>query len=470
MIVSPSAASAASKKEKEKKIEERKEREKKEKKEEKLRPLRRVSWIPFVAFRYVSASASPSSIQAVIGIATGVLALTVILAVMNGLQMGFIESILEISSYHLRAEAPRGGAEPEGPLETARQTEIIQEIQDARAAIAALPEVAAAALFREFHGIIQSAQGSQYAVVIRGLEADAIERDPGLAEKLVFEEGSFLIAGKRDILLGAELAGRLLARVGDEITLVSVAGLFGGSAEAEDTRFVVRGIFRCGFYEYDLGWGFINLDAAGDLGGGPPLVGVKLKNRWQDRQGLKRAEALAETRALTLSAWRDYNRAFFGALRTEKLLMFVLVGLIFIVAGLNIFQSQRRAVFERREEIGLFRALGAGEGAARLVFLWDGAAIGFTGALSGLALGLLIAFNVNAIIAWWNGFAVSVLARQEFAVFHQDVYYIREIPSRVIPSEACLIFLFGFLSALVSAWFASAGVSKARPAEVLRYE
>ena len=427
----------------------------------------RFRWIVFVAYRYVSKSTSPSSAQAVIGIATGVLALTVILAVMNGLQMGFIESILEISSYHLRVELAAEDGDGSLDQEKAEKREILEK---ARAAIAALPEVTAALPFREFHGIIQGFQGGQHGVLIRGLPPDAFTRDAAMAEKLDFEEGSFAITGERDILLGAELADRLLARVGDEITLVSVAGLLGDGREAEDFRFVVRGVFRCGFYEYDLGWGFINLEAAYDLGGGPLMVGVKLKNRWQDQRSFKRVQALPETQGLTVSAWRDYNRAFFGALRTEKLLMFVLVGLIFIVVGLNIFQSQRRVVFERREEIGLFRALGAGEGAVRLVFLWDGLAIGLVGGLVGLALGLVIAFHVGDIIAWWNRFALSVLARREFAVFHQDIYYIREIPSRVIPHEACLIFLFGFLSAVVSAWFASGGVSRARPAEVLRYE
>jgi lipoprotein-releasing system permease protein len=395
---------------------------------------------------------------------------------MNGLQMGFIESILEISSYHIRAEIPLeeikalNGPEVSEEAEKTMRGENGERIARAAAAVAELPAVAAAVPFREFHGIIQGFQGGQYAAVVRGLAPDALRRDRGMAEKLDFEDGSFALTGDRDILLGAELARRMAAKVGDEITLVSVAGLLGDGREAEDFRFVVRGIFRCGFYEYDLGWSFINLEAAGDLGGGPPLLGIKLKNRWQDQRDLKALRELPETRALALSSWRDYNRAFFGALRTEKLLMFVLVGLIFIVVGLNIFQSQRRVVFERREEIGLFRALGAGAGAVRLVFLWDGVAVGLTGGLLGLALGLLAAFNIGAVIDLWNRFIMAALAREELAVFHRDIYYIREIPSRVIPHEVCLIFLFGFLSAVLSAWFASGGAARARPAEVLRYE
>jgi lipoprotein-releasing system permease protein len=193
-----------------------------------------------------------------------------------------------------------------------------------------------------------------------------------------------------------------------------------------------------------------------------------------------------ETGTELLRSWRDYNRAFFGALRTEKLLMFILVGLIFIVVGLNIFQAQRRAVLERREEIGLLRALGGSGRAVRLIFVWDGFIIGFTGAALGMALGLLIAGNINAFFSVLEGgvnffimllnMAAAVFDQggsirgEDFAVFSPAVFYIKEIPSRIIPHEAVLIFLFGLLSALLAAWFASGKVSRTNPAEVLRYE
>jgi lipoprotein-releasing system permease protein len=407
---------------------------------------------------------SPASALAVIGIATGVLALTVILAVMNGLQLGFIESILEISSYHIRAEIPPASRSAGEPGD--RGAYILAAIPK----IASVAEVTAAVPFREFHGILQNTQGAQQAAVIRGVPPDVLETDPGMAGKLTFESGSFDLEEEQAVLLGSELARRLFVRVGDEITVVSVAGLLSDEAEAADSRFTVTGIFRSDFYEYDLGWGFINLDAAGALGADAPVVGVKIKNRWQDRRVLNRIRGLPETQGLALSTWRDYNRAFFGALRTEKLLMFVLVGLIFIVVGLNIFQSQRRMVLERREEIGLFRALGAGEQAVRLVFVWDGFIIGLCGGGIGLALGLLVAGHINGIIDMWNFLIISILDAQQFAVFPRHIFYIREIPSRIIPHEVCLIFLFGFFSAIVSSWFASGKVSRTRPAEVLRYE
>jgi lipoprotein-releasing system permease protein len=424
-----------------------------------------------------------------------VLALIVILAVMNGFQLGFIESILEISSYHLRVEnfPPEKTEELEGLMRN-------------------IPGLTALVPFREFQSLVRARRGQQ-AALIRGLSPDAAQADAAMAARLEFESGSFDLAGPYSILLGSELARRLSVRRGDELTLFSVSGILSGAAAAPAgavpdeapapspdsaegagmENFIVSGIFRTGFYEYDLGWGFINIEraalfSAAEAEAGQDLIlGIKLKNRWQDRHALELLRRELQNKPgfgnVKLTSWRDYNRAFFGALRTEKLFMFILVGLIFIVVGLNIYQGQRRSVLERREEIGLLRAIGGGEWAVRLVFVCDGAIIGFTGAVLGLCPGLLIASHIPLFFTILEGivnFFIHVInsigalfgggGAGEFAIFSPAVFYIKEIPSRVIPHEVFLIFMFGFLSALLAAWFASGRVSRIRPAEALRYE
>ncbi|MDR2741180.1 MAG: ABC transporter permease [Treponema sp.] len=448
--------------------------------------MRAFRWIGFVAARYVSIGrrnpSAPASVFAVLGIFTGVLALTVILAVMNGFQLGFIESIVEISSYHARIE----------PLPDAPEGQALVE------RIRRLPGVVSAVPFREIQGIVRGNREAQQAVVVRGMPPQVLEIDRGMAEKLEFTAGSFSLGRDDAVVLGVELARRLGVRVGDGITLISLSGFFPGSLPEDagegDYRFTVTGVFRSGFYEYDLGWAFVNNVAAGNIGGDAPLsLGIKFRSRWQDERGMESVRRLDEYRSITektgmdvMRSWRDYNRAFFGALRTEKLLMFTLVGLIFIVVGLNIFQAQRRSVLERREEIGLLRALGGGGRAVRLIFVWDGFIIGFTGASLGMTAGILIAGNINAFfsvlegvinffINLLNGLAVvfhrgGSVMDENFAVFSPAVFYIKEVPVRIIPHEVILIFLFGLLSALLAAWFASGKVSRTNPAEVLRYE
>jgi lipoprotein-releasing system permease protein len=308
----------------------------------------------------------------------------------------------------------------------------------------------------------------------------------------VFEEGDFDLVDERNILLGAELARRLGLKTGDEVNLFSIPHIFSAADDDEDQDtglriFTVKGIFRTSYYEYDMSWAFVNIKSAASYSGENTVLGIKLKNRFndnkmrdelqknlEDREGFKNAE---------LSSWRDYNRAFFGALRTEKLFMFILVGIIFIVVGLNIYQAQRRTVLEHREDIGLLRAIGGGENAVRLIFVCDGAIIGLCGAVSGLVLGLLVSLNISlffTIIENIVNFFINIVnfianrfnaeGVDEYSIFSPAIFYIKEIPARLIPQETVMIFMFGFLSALVAAWFASRKVSRILVAEVLRYE
>ena len=442
-------------------------------------------WIGFVASRYVSRGRrnSPSPVFSVLGIATGVLALTIIIAVMNGFQLGFIESILEISSCHIRLEGIPSGNDA-----------------DLGSKLCSLPGVVSALPFEEISVLLRGRQTNPRGALVRGVPPDALKLDPGLASKLVMEEGFFDLEDPGSIVLGAELARHLGIYVGDQVSLLSITGGIREEADGGSQVYTLTGIFRSGFYEYDLGWGFVSLETSSGLlktmveednldesGKASPVFGIKLKNRWQDQQAMNEIRKVLADSGLagdrvSLMSWREYNRAFFGALRTEKLMMFFLVGLIFIVVGLNIFQAQRRTVLERREEIGLLRALGASDTAVRLVFVWDGFIIGFTGSSLGLAAGLFIAFHIPVFFSFLENvvnffiYIINILSGhlsghvEEFAVFSPRIFYIKEIPSRVIPHEVILIFLFGFLSALLAAWFASGKVSGTKPAEVLRYE
>ena len=427
------------------------------------------SWMFFVASKYIFKGRGHSPVLSVLGIAFGVLALIVIISVMNGFQLGFIESILEISSYHLRLENIQSGD--------------VEQIQ--RIALS-IPGVRAAVPFKEFQAIARGRRTGQHAIIVRGVYENTLEIDVSMKNKIRFESGNFDVSEGENVLLGSELARRLGVNMGDEMTLFSITGILSAEEEGGLKTFIVRGIFRTDYYEYDSSWAFINMESVEFLDNESDLkIGIKLANRFQDRNALEQTgkRLAADYPDIKLSSWRDYNRSFFGALRTEKLFMFILVGLIFIVVGLNIFQSQRRAVLQRREEIGLLRAIGGMETDVRFVFILDGAIVGFTGAAAGLILGLSIASNipkvfsfvemaVNAIINIINELAalLGLGWLDNFAVFSPTIFYIKEIPSRILPHEVIIIFMFGFLSALAAAFFASRKISKIQPAEVLRYE
>lgn len=439
-------------------------------------PLRFPSWIFYAASRYVSArrrdKSSPSAFLSVLGIAVGVMALIVVLSVMNGFQLGFIESILELSSYHVRVENNQAD-KMDGVF--------AQDLRKSPGVVSVIP-------FVELQSIVRGSRRVQQACVIRGIPVNAAELDPGFADKLEFEAGAFDLSDPRSALVGAELAKSLGLSVGDEFSALALSGTSLEAISPGNGSFRVAGVFRSGFYDYDLGWAFIGLDAATALhGGNAPLVyGIKLSNRWNDAAVVADLEQLTAGTGMRVVSWRHFNRAFFGALRTEKIMMFLLVGLIFVIVALNIFQSQRRMALERREEIGLLRAVGASIFSVRLVFACDGLIIGLAGATSGLVAGLLLAGNIQAFFSAleFTANAFIVLANlvvsifsggnadgaEAFSIFSPTVFYIREIPSRIIPVEVALIYGFGFLSSTLAAWTASGKAALERPAEVLRYE
>lgn len=187
-----------------------------------------------------------------------------------------------------------------------------------------------------------------------------------------------------------------------------------------------------------------------------------------------------QQKGVELETWREYNRAFFGALRMEKLAMMVLIGLIFIVVAVNIKHSLERSVLEKREEIGALRALGGSVRSVRMVFVFEGLFIGFTGAVIGSVTGLIITENINRVFTLAER-GVNLLIRiverlvspfvggygGEFSIFSPAYFYIQEVPTRVPFGELLFIFLFAVGSAVCAAHYASKRVAELSPVEIL---
>jgi lipoprotein-releasing system permease protein len=210
--------------------------------------------------------------------------------------------------------------------------------------------------------------------------------------------------------------------------------------------------------------------------------GIKLEDRYRDRESAVRLEDRLAAYEAEIMSWREYNRALFNALRIEKTVMTVLLALIFVVVGVNVFHGLRRTVFERSEEIGVLRSLGAGSRSVQAVFVLDGLLIGLTGGLAGLLLGLLTAQNVNAVFRgaeWVLNATVNMLDSLvgnggslggRLQLFSSAYFYVSEVPTKVFAGELLLIFAFAVGASVVSAYLGSRRAATIRPAEVLRYE
>jgi lipoprotein-releasing system permease protein len=250
----------------------------------------------------------------------------------------------------------------------------------------------------------------------------------------------------------------------------------------------VTGTFRTGYFDFDSGLLFISLATADALyGGGSPLArtyGVKIANRFDDARAMRTISTLVQGSGYAVESWRTYNKSFFDALFMEKLMMMLLVGLIFVVVGFNVYHSLRRSVFERMEEIAVMKAMGIPPRRIQSIFVLEGLFIGLVGGAVGLGAGLLLAVNVNGVFSGVELAVNTVLgigrillapfvregAAEGFAIFSPSYFYLTNVPSRVFLPEAFLVCFFALFACVGAAWAASRAVSRFRPAEVLRYE
>ncbi len=417
--------------------------------------MAKLRWIGYIARRWFSpgASAGPSLRPSAAGIAIGVTALIVIVGVMNGFQFGFIDAVLQLDSYHLRAQPVALG------------------IDEAAARARATEGVASALPFIDLRSMAVNERGKAEGLRIKVIPDDAPALDEAIAS-LEYRSGGF--SAKGGIVIGSELARRLNLREGDTLDILSVNADEDEGISSSLVALRVGGVFHTGFYDFDAGLSFLPASSAAELTRGEqPMLGIKLKDRYGD-QGARSALEAAGFEPEGLESWRSYNRAFFGALRMEKGIMMALVGLIFIVVGVNIFHAMRKAVYGRMEEIAILKALGGKPGAVRLIFLLNGSLAGLGGALLGLALGLAIAYNVNAVFAGIESLLafLASLAGEErgFRFFSPELFYLADVPVSLPPAELAFITLSGALSALAAAWAASARLSAYLPSEVLRNE
>jgi lipoprotein-releasing system permease protein len=425
-----------------------------------------LNWIVFVSKRFARVDrkgrSAATSILATLGIGFGVMALIVVMSIMNGFQMSFIDSILEISSYHVRVEQ----------LESSATMDFLSYC-DGNSRITGVSP------FYEAQALMTGNKGGESAVIIRAVNPEVYYDDLGFQKELKMLAGSFSLSSADSIILGNSLANHLGVRLGDQVQLLVMSGGSDVALFSENRVFTVSGIYTCGYHDINASYCFVNIQAAQQyFGKDSKLVwGIKIKNYNHDaavRQQLAKLFPDA-----SVSAWRDYNKNFFGVLRLEKNMLLLIVALIFVVVAINIYNGMRRLVFERRSEIAVFSALGATRAEVKSVFIMKGLLMGGIGAAFGVLFGLLISFNTDIvfnvmsnILYFFQYIFTAVTNPSELAYVQMNSSYslYANIPARIFPAEVVGIALFGILSPFLAAWSASRNVLKMSVSEVLHNE
>ena len=426
-----------------------------------------MNWIFFVSRRFAKVDRSGRSavtgFLASLSICFGVMTLIVTVSVMNGFQMGFIDSIMEISSAHIRVTAPQ---------------DFDQEAFEQECFRPELGVVAVEPMY-EAQSLLASSTGRQAASLIRAVSPDIIYTDAGFNREVKMISGEFDLSRPGYIVLGSQLARQLGLRVGSTVNMLALSGGSDVDLISDNRVFVVSGIFSCGYAEINNSYSFISLDAGQQFFGkdATKIFALKLADSEKDMQVIYQLEKALP--GLQTESWRSYNRSFFGALKVEKNLLMMLVFMIFVVVGVNIFNGMRRMVFERRSEIAVLSALGGRKRQVQLIFILRGLLTGLGGAIPGLLLGMLLCvqmdviFSLIAKMSYWIQYLFTMATNPAMAMFVREntMYQVyASIPARMFPAEITFITIFGVFSALAASWVASRKVLAMTLSEVLHDE
>lgn len=286
-----------------------------------------------------------------------------------------------------------------------------------------------------------------------GDEASAAPQSPDSLEGLAQR-----VAAMPPIVLGKDLAGNIGATVGSVVLVTSPQGeLTPFGTVPKGIRYHVLGIFNSGFYDYDSGWAFVRLSDAQRLFGLGNLISV-LEFKIDD---LDKADAISSELQdaagpgfMATNALRQ-NSALFKALKTERLVTFITIGLIVFVAALNILISLIMMVMEKTKDIAVLMSMGTRKAQVRNVFIAQGVLIGVIGTVIGLVV----------------GFAISY-AGGHYHVIHlsPEVYSIDYVPFAPRPIDGLIVALVAVGISFVATLYPSWSAARILPAEALRYE
>jgi lipoprotein-releasing system permease protein len=409
----------------------------------------------YVGLRYMRARQrrgfiSFISVISMCGIALGVAVLIVVLSVMNGFENELRQRILSMAAH----------AQITGLDVPLLEWRLVRDVAGANR------DVQAAAPFVEGQGLMLAGAGTPQGVLIRGVLPEEEAKVADVAQFM--QQGSLdaLAAGEFRIVLGATLARMLEVGVGDSVLLmVSQANVTPAGLVPRMRHFTVAGIFDAGMYEYDSGLVFMHMsDAQALMRLGDAVSGVRLRlyDLYQ-AAAVVRAIAVDLGGGFYISDWTRNHANFFRSIQLTKTVMFVILLLVVAVAAFNIVSTLVMIVKDKEGDIAILRTLGATPGAIMRVFIVQGSVIGAVGTLAGLALGALIATNLQSVLE-----LLETLAHTHF--LDPSVYYLSELPAQLQRPDLLRICGTALLLSLVSTLYPAWRAARTQPAEVLRYE
>ncbi len=407
----------------------------------------------FIGLRYLKAKRRHRSISlntfiSIGGVTLGVGALIATLAVMTGFKEDLRDKILGTNSHIVISD---------------RTHDAMKDYRTVLERVKKIPHVLAATPFI-YNQVLLTSEGSVHGVVLRGIDPALEGTVTDIKKNLVQGSLSDLAAPPADksappklaIIVGKELAARLGTFLGDTINVISPTGTPGPLGIIPKIRkFEVVGIFDSGMYEYDSTLAYISIGTAQDffnLGDGVTGVEVKVDDIFQaDRI----SKVIEEELGFPYWArdWMKLNKNLFSALQLEKMMMFIILILIILVASFNIVGTLTMIVVEKSREIAILKAMGAKRQEVMRIFMVDGLVIGGVGTAIGIPLGLLVCYLL-----------------QSFYTLPSDIYYISHLPVKIQFMDVLTVSLSAVTISFIATLYPSWQAARLNPSEALRYE
>jgi lipoprotein-releasing system permease protein len=414
----------------------------------------------FVAARYLRAKRRQAvigviTVISVIGVTAGVASLVIALSINAGFQKDLQDQLLGSQSHINLVRVQNDGIENWRAL----MTRLAQEPHVTGVAPAMYGQVMASRAARASGALVKGVIPEYENRVSELLKS--IKLGSAAALEPCAETDEACKSGKSipPIVLGKDLAETIGATVGSTIMIISPQGeLSPVGMMPKYQQFKVTGIFRSGFYNYDIAWAFVRLSDAQRLFSLPDTVISVIEFKIDDLYKAEEVGNALEKAAgpgFVAKNWMDENRALFKALRLERVVTFLTIGLIVFVAALNILISLIMMVMEKTKDVAVLISMGAKRRQIRGIFMFQGVLIGVIGTMAGLILGY--------------GVAIAG-AKYHFVALSAEVYSIDYLPFAPRLIDGLLIAAVALLISFVATLYPSWSAARVLPAEALRYE
>ena len=395
--------------------------------------------------------------------------LIVVMEVSTGMIDGITARLLEVGTYHLQV--------PMLPDSTAAA------LTETARRVAAVPGVTVAVPERQGNGLLVSAHGAA-GVTVRFVPSDLPATDPGFRSYVTLDEGKADLSDPHGILVSKALAQTLGVGAGQDLSLLTTWGQ-SMSGPPRLTTVHVAGVYETGYQELDKTLAYASLalaDAVLSPRAASAFIGVKVADPFGDLSAVSRAVSAAAGHGARAVGWREIEYSRLASFRTTKALLLFIMGLIVLVASVNVSSSVLMIVFERRHDLGILKSVGAGPRSLALSFLLTGFVTGLVGTAAGVGLGLLVAVNVNEVISGLEwlvnvtleaaslvraSFVPSAPPLGSFTLFN-SAYYLKVIPIRLDVLEVIAAAAGSLLLAAFASYVPASRASRVRPLEILR--